>query len=302
MALKPAQAASLACTLQSILHHTGNFRKRKETNMKRVLLATTIFFSVVAGASAADYVVFVHGRSSDHCGTSTTDVNNYWGNSKNISTTRTKYFVGYDGASDPRAWGTCRAQTNLYTVLEATCTGANRCIVICHSAGCYATEYFIDKSSKVYNIQKVIASSSAAGGSELANAAFWTSTGMVEALKTANARGSYNHNNMKGISINMLAGYKGTFGASVILPGEDDGAVSYHSTCGINTTGSYSNCASGTKYSYHYIWSGATNNNNNWDSSKNGYYRTHVGDGSDSINDATRLEYNDCRTYGWGCS
>lgn len=272
--------------------------------MKKLQIAiVALFVAAASNVYAVDSVIFVHGRSgSNHCGTGTTDVNNYWGVAKNINTSLTKYFVGYDGSTDPRVWGSCRAQTSLYSVLEANCKGANRCKIICHSAGCYATEYFIDKSATVYNIDFVIASSSAAGGSDLANAAFWPSDGMVTALKTGNARGSYNHNNMKGIGIRALAGYKGTFGASAILPGEDDGAVSFHSTCGINTTGSYSNCLSGTRYSYHTIWSGATNNNNNWDSGKNGYYRTHVGADSSSINDATRLEWNDCKAYGWGCN
>ena len=269
----------------------------------KLTLALGVFLASSMALSATNYVIFVHGRSSsNHCGTSTTDVSNYWGTSKNVSTSLTKYFIGYDGASDPRTWGSCRAQTNVYSVMESRCKGANRCRIVCHSAGCYAMEYFISNSATIYNIDAIMASSSAAGGSELANMAIWASNSMVDALKTSNARGSYNHNNMKGAGIWGLAGYKGDWYASGFLPGEDDGAVAYHSTCGVNTTGSYSNCASGTKYSYHYIWNkGATNNNNNWSSSKNGFYRNHVGDTSNSINDATRLEYNDCKTYGWGC-
>lgn len=268
--------------------------------MKKAL-SLALFAVALSSVSAGEYVVFVHGRSGNHCGTSTTDVNNYWGTAKNISTSLTKYFVGYDGASDPRTWGSCRAQTNLYTVLEATCKGANSCVIVCHSAGCYASEYFLSNSTATYNVKRILASSSAAGGSELANAAFWTSTGMVDALKTGNARGSYNHNNMKGIGVYAIAGFKGTLtGASVIMGGEDDGAVAFHSTCGINTTGSYNNCLSGTRYSYHYIWNVVANNS--WDSGKNGYYRTHVGDGSDAINTATKGEWTDCKNGGYaGC-
>ena len=272
----------------------------KGEKMKKLILGVIVALAATS-VSAVESVIFVHGRSStNHCGTTTTDNGNYWGNAKNISTTLTKYFVGYDGSTDPRTFGSCRAQTSLFTVLEARCKGTNSCVVICHSAGCYATEHFIDKSTTVYNIKRVLASSSAAGGSDLANAAFWPSDGMVTALKTGNARGSYNHNNMRGIGIYAIAGYKGTFGASAILPGEDDGAVSFHSTCGINTTGSYSNCLSGTRYSYHYIWNVVANNS--WNSSKNGYYRTHVGDGSSSINDATKNEFTDCKNGGYaGC-
>lgn len=268
--------------------------------MRKLTVPALALVALFAAAelSAATYTIFVHGRSgSNHCGTGTTDVNNYWGSAKNISTSTTKYFVGYDGSSDPRTWGSCRAQTQLYSVLESRCKGSNNCRLICHSAGCYATEYFLDKTSTNYNIDFILASSSAAGGSELANAAFWASGNMDDALKTANARGSYNHNDMKGVGIWAIAGYKGTWYASWILPGEDDGAVSLHSTCGHNSTGSHNDCKK-ARYSSHYIWLGDYNNNNNYNSSKRAYYRTHVGDNTSSINDATKKEWNDCKNAG----
>ncbi|MFN3604676.1 MAG: hypothetical protein ACK4UJ_08210 [Leptonema sp. (in: bacteria)] len=270
--------------------------------MRKLSLILTFF--VALEIMAVESIIFVHGRGGS-CGSGyTTDAGNYWGSSKNINTSLAKYFVTYDGYSDPRTWGSCRAQSKLYEVLEAKCLRSNgdSCSIICHSAGCYATEYFIStRDISRYNIRFVINSSSAAGGSELANLKFWASGDMDNALKTGNARGSYNHNNMKGIPFRMLAGYKGWWYTAWYLPGEDDGAVSFHSTCGINTTGSYSNCASGTRYSYHYIWIGRSSSSN-WNSSKNGYYRQHSGDGSDSINDAMRLEYNACRSLGLGCN
>lgn len=261
---------------------------------KLALFLIAFALAGVSGLNATDYTIFIHGRGKNNCGTSTTDVNNYWGNAKNINTSTTKYFVGYDGASDPRTWGSCRAQTQLYTVLEAQCKGTNHCKVICHSAGCYAIEYFLDNTTATYNIDFVMASSSAAGGSELAN--IGASDGMTTALKTANARGSYNHNDMKGIGIWAVAGYKGSTG-SFLLPGDDDGAVSLHSTCGHTVTGSHTACNQ-TRFTSHYIWDGSFNNNNGWNATKKAYNRTHVGDGSSSINDAARLEYNDCKSPG----
>lgn len=270
--------------------------------MKTII--TLLFALGMSALSAAESVIFIHGRSGSHCdstGGYATDVNNYWGSAKSISTSATSYFAGYDGSTDPRTWGSCRAQSKLYQVLEAKCKGTNWCTIVCHSAGCYASEYFIDKSATTYNIRRIWASSSAAGGSELANAAFWASNDMVSALKTGNARGSYNHNNMKGIGVFAIAGYEATWtGASVILPGEDDGAVSYHSTCGINATGSFSNCLSGTRYSLHNIWSGRASGTE-WSSSKNGYNKVHTGDGANSINTAAKSEYNICRSLGLGC-
>lgn len=266
-------------------------------------LSVVLILLLAAGATelaATDYVIFVHGRSgSNHCGTSTTDVNNYWGSAKNITTSLTKYFVGYDGSTDPRTSGSCRAQTSLYSVMETRCKGSNRCKVICHSAGCYATEYFLDKTTATYNIDWVFASSSAAGGSELADVAFWASNDMVSALKTGNARGSYNHNDTKGVGFYALAGYDGDWYSAWYLPGEDDGAVSFHSTCGHSSKGSHNVCNQ-AKYSNHYIWGG--NSTSGYNSSKLGYDRTHVGDGSSSINTSAKQEWNRCKSSGWGCN
>ena len=260
-----------------------------------IVLAILMAAGITTGLSAADYTIFVHGRSGgNHCGTGTSDVNNYWGSAKNINTSTTKYFVGYDGSSDPRTWGSCRAQSNIYSVLEARCQGSNNCKVICHSAGCYAMEYFLDKSSKSYNVDFVMASSSAAGGSELADLAFWANGGMDAALKVNAARTSYNHNDMKGIGIWAVAGYRGVWYASWRLPGADDGAVALHSTCGHNATGSHNACDR-ARYSSHYLWSGSYNNNNYYSSSKKAYDMTHTGDGSRSINTAAKLEWNDCK-------
>ncbi len=270
------------------------------------VLAALLVAGMTTGLSAADYTIFVHGRSgTNHCGTGTSDNGNYWGAAKNINTSTTKYFVGYDGSTDPRSWGSCRAQSNINTVFNQRCTGSNNCKVICHSAGCYAVEYFLDKASGSYNIDFVMASSSAAGGSELANLAFWAgSGGMDNALKTANARGSYNHNDTKGVGIWAIAGYKSQWYVGWLLPGDDDGAVSLHSTCGHSSTGSHTSCTQ-SRYSYHYIWDGSYNNNNNYSSSKKAYNRTHVGDDSSSINDATKREWNDCKATtvnGFSCN
>lgn len=283
---------------------TNKMMRNKRISWKHGLVFAAALVAVSATELAAqNAVIFIHGRSgSNHCGTSTTDVNNYWGNAKNISTSLTRYFVGYDGSTDPRTWGSCRAQTNLNTVLTNNCTGSKRCRIICHSAGCYATGYFLDKlSSNTFNIDAVFASSSAAGGSELANLAFWATGGMDAALKTGEARNSslFNQNDNKGVSIHHLAGYKGDFYSAWYLPGEDDGAVSFHSTCGIAKTGSFSKCTASARYTGHYIWTGTSASS--YGSSQAGYYRRHVGDGSDSINDATRLEYNRCRSSGLGC-
>ena len=220
-----------------------------------ILLAGPIF--------SADKVVYVHGRSDSHCGTGTTDVNNYWGDSKNISTGEQRYFVGYDGSTDPRNWGNCRAQSSLWTVLYNQCRGENSCKIVCHSAGCYATDYFLSKYGFVtdsydVNVRYVLAAASASGGSELADLAFWESNSMVAALKTGTAR-SFNHNVSGGVASYHVAGFDGDWYSSWRLSGEDDGAVAFHTTCGKNTTGSYDDCKyDGTQWTNHYVWNDAS--------------------------------------------
>ncbi|MCS7204947.1 MAG: hypothetical protein NZ853_04560 [Leptospiraceae bacterium] len=266
-------------------------------------LAIILMFFINVQLFSQESIIFVHGRGGQ-CGNDyTQDAGNYWGNAKNINTSLPRFFVHYDGYSDPRTWGNCRAQSKLYQVLEDRClrSRGQSCVIICHSAGCYATEYFIaTRDVSRYNIRFVFNSSSAAGGSELANLAFWNSGNMDDALKTGNARGSYNHNDMKGIPFYMLAGFKGWWYTAAILPGEDDGAVSFHSTCAMNTTGSFSNCNSGTRYSMHFIWTGRSTVSS-WNNNRNGYDRQHSGDGSDAINTATRQEWDACRNLNLGC-
>jgi len=221
--------------------------------MKQFLsIALAILFSV--SLSAGTITIFVHGKSGkNHCGTSTTDVNSYWEANHN-SVSGTKYFVGYDGTSDPRTYGSCRAQTNLSTVLSARCKGADTCKIVCHSAGCYATEYWLSNlggtaSSKGYKINGVTALAAASGGSELASALNGLTFGfagnaMDKALIVSTARSSFNHNNTGGITVAHVPGYKGMIGASLILPGEDDYAVAYHSSCGYSQAAGVSKCQS----------------------------------------------------------
>lgn len=230
---------------------------------------------------AVEKTIFVHGRSDkNHCGTSTTDVNDYWKSDKNLATSYQRIFVGYDGKSDPREWGSCRAQSNLWTVLYNNCRAPNNCKIICHSAGCYAVDYFFSTypsvtSSSSYNIKInwVMDVAAATGGSELANMAFWEGNGMVYALKTGNAR-AFNHNVTGGIGMWHLGGYNGWWYTAAFLPGEDDGAVSYHSSCGKNSTGNYNQCLyNGTNWSNHYVWIDSAQSK--YSSGKQGYDRDH---------------------------
>jgi len=222
-----------------------------------------LFLMLAGSLSANTITIFVHGKSnSNHCGTSTIDVNSYWGTNAN-TVSGVKYFVGYDGTTDPRTYGTCRAQTNLSTVLTQRCKGTYTCKIVCHSAGCYATEYWLSNlggtaSSKGFKISVVTALAAASGGSELASALNGATFGfagnaMDKSLIVSTARSSFNHNNTAGITVAHVPGYKGLVGASAILPGEDDFAVAYHSACGYSTAGGLSVCQSSVTQ-YEGVW------------------------------------------------
>lgn len=215
------------------------------------LLAALLFAGSI---SAQTYTVFIHGKSDkSHNGVGTTDVNGYWGSSAN-SVGGSKIFIGYDGRTDPRTYGSSRAQTNISTGLTNYCKGGKTCKIVCHSAGCYAIEFWLSNlggtaSSKGFGITKVTALAAASGGSELASALNGITFGfggnaMDKSLIVGTARGAFNHNNTGGVGVYHVPGYKGMFGASAILPGEDDYAVAYHSACGYNRTGGLSKCQS----------------------------------------------------------
>ncbi|MCZ8155337.1 MAG: hypothetical protein O9264_04395 [Leptospira sp.] len=217
-----------------------------------ITLVLSLLFA--SSISAQTFTVFIHGKSDkNHNGVGTTDVNSYWGTSAN-TVAGSKIFVGYDGTTDPRTYGTARAQTNITTALTNNCRSGKTCKIVCHSAGCYAIEFWLANlggtaSSKGFGITKVTALAAASGGSELASALNGISFGfggnaMDKSLIVGTARGAFNHNNTGGVTIHHVPGYKGAFGASAILPGEDDYAVAYHSSCGYNRAGGLNLCQS----------------------------------------------------------
>ncbi|PJE04541.1 MAG: hypothetical protein CK427_01820 [Leptospira sp.] len=222
--------------------------------MKKSLFGMAILLFVSLGLQAQTHTIFIHGKSSkNHNGIGTTDVNNYWAGMSN-SVPGSKIFIGYDGTTDPRTYGSSRAQTNISTGLTNNCRGSNSCKIVCHSAGCYAIEFWLSNlgataSSRGFNITKVTALAAASGGSELASALNGITFGfggnaMDKALIVSTARSSFNHNNTGGVPIYHVPGYKGMFGASAILPGEDDYAVAYHSACAYSRVGGVSKCQS----------------------------------------------------------
>jgi hypothetical protein len=231
--------------------------------MKKLLSTALVALVTLIGAqaSAANYTLWIHGRSG---ATSTTPANyndwRYWGPSTTAAGVN-KRAVNWNGTQR-----IANENFRVRDALDCFCTGTNWCYISTHSAGNlqigYALALFggsarlkkngIPNSAGVcgntdgtsqtgWNIRWVNVASGAGGGSELANSGDWAiSEPLVTDLVTTNARALYNHNTTRGVSFRMFAGSRGTFYAA-LLPGQDDEAVSYHSTGGVSATGAFCN-------------------------------------------------------------
>lgn len=204
--------------------------------MFKKIIGSLLFVTSIANAD-----IYVHGR--DPGNTRPRGFNqdySYWG------TYASSNFDG--GAKQAFNWdGSSKIVTDT-TVVNALYNGlaARANIIRCHSAGCLITARMI----QIYGTSKVgrvVAGSSAEGGSELANIS--QPEPLTYDLQPGTAR-SFSHNSVVlthhggGSNCEPLgAGTWGSFFSSAVvsptLPGEDDGAVAYHSTLGKAAAGSY---------------------------------------------------------------
>ncbi|MES2320934.1 MAG: hypothetical protein V4633_01595 [Pseudomonadota bacterium] len=250
------------------------------------VLSLTVVTSV---ASAANYTLWINGRTG---GGVVGNYNSftYWGPATTAAGVNKKS-VNWDG------YNSISSQNGkIRDALDCFCTGTNWCYVATHSAGDLMMGYTLanygassrvkknavansagvcgntDGSSQTgWNIKWVRAASGAGGGSELSDAGSWAvSEPLVKDLKTSTARAMYNHNTTRNVWFYMYAGAKGTV-YSGILPGQDDEAISYHSSGGVSgssggaycnpsdwfcndlTMGTANNEGGSAKWSYHSV-------------------------------------------------
>jgi hypothetical protein len=138
--------------------------------------------------------------------------------------------------------------------LDVYCKGSNWCYIVNYSAGDSVTKYTQANYAPSWNIAYIYTTAGASGGSEVANS--FTSLfkcNIVKDLSVTNMRNMYNHNDTNGITIYRIGGYKAIWYSpgSAVLPGEDDGAVAYHSSGGCVSAGSYNNFYTCTKWTNH---------------------------------------------------
>jgi len=152
--------------------------------------------------------------------------------------------------------GLADSSTTLNVYLNQCCTGTNLCYVLNYSGGDAVMGHRFANSSTNWNLNWVGTSAGAGGGSELSGndaAEAWGPCDYANHLGTSEARNAYNHNDTNGETVYHIGGYDGWWYSSWLLPGEDDGAVAYHSAGAITSTVSTSNLCTAPKWSNHVI-------------------------------------------------
>ncbi|MBZ4332602.1 hypothetical protein [Corallococcus sp. AS-1-12] len=232
--------------------------------MKMLIGAAVTAATLLVGteAAATNYTLWIHGRNGGTTKPGNYNDFSYWGPSTTAAGVNKKA-VNWNGTQRVGA-----ENYRIRNALDCFCTGSNSCYIAVHSAGDLQIGYALSlygastrqvknatpnsngecgnagtATQKGWNIKWVAVASGAGGGSELADHGDWAmSEPLVSDLVTTTARAMYNHNATANVEFLMFAGSKGTL-YSGILPGQDDEAVSYHSTGGVSGSsgGSYCN-------------------------------------------------------------
>jgi hypothetical protein len=189
--------------------------------------------------NAAQYVVHVHGRGQ-----------NGWGDNPMYAAPGWQAVgVAYNATTATLA----QANAQLRPQLATYCAGANACILVAYSNGALQVGYTqANYPEALENALYVEAGGSAAGGTDLLND--WTSevaswfgqsypAGVDATLTVSAARNAYNHSLSAGIPTYHLGANtdwtdKLFWATAALLPGNDDGAVAFHSAFGCAVAGS----------------------------------------------------------------
>jgi hypothetical protein len=242
-----------------------NTRSALKSTVIAAAAAAAAVFGMVTSTYAANYTLWINGRSNTAKEGNYNDFASYWGPASTAAgvNKRAVNWNGYDRIAVKNEI--------IRNALDCFCTGPNWCYIAAHSAGNYQIGYTLsmhggstrqvknatpnttsatgqcnnvagNPTQTGWNIKWVNISAGAAGGSELSDAGSWAvSEPLVSDLKTSTARAMYDHNQTRAKWFNMYTGAKGT-AYSFILPGQDDEAVSYHSSGGIAGTGGTDLC------------------------------------------------------------
>ncbi len=147
-------------------------------------------------------------------------------------------------AVQTRASGTQDGAATLKVYLDECCTGSNNCMLVNYSNGDTVTGYAMATyDSSAWNLTTVRTAAGAAGGSEIDFGILNDLFGKCDLssyMEVSRVRNLYNHNATGSVTSNYhIGGYDGWLTTMWLLPGEDDGAVAYHSAGAVSSSGSY---------------------------------------------------------------
>lgn len=201
---------------------------------------TMLAVAAVAVSSAANADVYVHGKGSNKYARGLTTDFAYWAGAATTNASGAKQAYNWDGESEVISNSSVVSAYN--TLLPA------KAVVRCHSAGCLITARAIQLFG-IAKFSRVVAGASAEGGSELANIGSLggLAGGLNNSLRPSASR-SFSHAT-GALTYHGGGSNSDAFGSgwgvvaspltSSTLPGEDDGAVAYHSALGKASTGTW---------------------------------------------------------------
>lgn len=227
--------------------------------MKKLFVIAIFSFAMVAATEAfsANYILHLNGQCSQNW------LDGKGGGRLSIATG----YISINAVVDNTQSVAYSASQFKTKYLDVYCTGSNWCYIVNYSAGDAIMGYINGIYAPSWNVAYVLTSAGASGGSEIAGSfTALFACNITNDLSVSKIRNMYNHNDTNGNIVYRIGGYKGIFGSSLLLPGEDDGAVAYHSAGGCVTAGSYTNLNACTHWTNHLIY-GATA----------GYYLDHYG-------------------------
>jgi len=231
----------------------GGFMKR----FAIVLLLVAGFMFVAQAGFSTTYILHLNGMCSTK-----------WVDSSSSRLAVKSGYVSIDCQVDNRTTISYSASQFKSNYLDVYCKGSNWCYIVNYSAGDVIMGYINANYDPQWNIAYVYTTAGAGGGSEIAwkNISSLFTCQLANNLGVSTVRNMYNHNDTNGITIYHIGGYKGIIISSAILPGEDDGAVAYHSSGACVNSGSYNNLCNCTHWTNHVIAYTCT-----------GYYLDHFG-------------------------
>lgn len=132
------------------------------------------------------------------------------------------------------------ATAELRNILDAYCTGDDWCYVYAYSNGGATISRTLSIYSTDWNIYWVMVSGSNEGGSELSYtrwaAEIFLGCNLAGHIAPSDHRSNWNHDDTNGNTIYTVSGKDGWWYSTWLLPGEDDGAVAFHSSAGLIDT------------------------------------------------------------------